>query len=47
MPCYSSGAREQAQEHLATDTLMYREMGMEFWLAKAEAEKFAALKEDR
>ena len=36
MPCYSSGAREQAQERLATDTLMYREMGMGFWLEKAE-----------
>jgi tetratricopeptide (TPR) repeat protein len=30
--------REQAQEHLATATTMYREMGMTYWLDKAEAE---------
>jgi hypothetical protein len=30
--------REQAQEHLATATTMYREMGMRFWLEQAEAE---------
>jgi hypothetical protein len=30
--------REQAQEHLATATMMYREMGMTYWLEKAEAE---------
>jgi tetratricopeptide (TPR) repeat protein len=30
--------REQAQEHLATATAMYREMGMTYWLEKAEAE---------
>ena len=30
--------REQAQEHLATATAMYREMGMTYWLGKAEAE---------
>ena len=30
--------REQAQEHLATATTMYREMGMTYWLTKAEAE---------
>jgi hypothetical protein len=29
---------QQAQEHLATATAMYREMGMGFWLEKAEAE---------
>jgi class 3 adenylate cyclase/tetratricopeptide (TPR) repeat protein len=29
---------EQAQGHLATATTMYREMGMTFWLEKAEAE---------
>jgi hypothetical protein len=28
--------REQAQEHLATATTMYREMGMTYWLEKAE-----------
>jgi tetratricopeptide (TPR) repeat protein len=30
--------REQAQEHLATATAMYRDMGMTYWLEKAEAE---------
>jgi tetratricopeptide (TPR) repeat protein len=30
--------REQAREHLATATTMYREMGMTYWLEKAEAE---------
>jgi class 3 adenylate cyclase/tetratricopeptide (TPR) repeat protein len=30
--------RERAQEHLATATSMYREMGMTYWLEKAEAE---------
>ena len=30
--------REQAQEHLATATTMYSEMGMTYWLEKAEAE---------
>jgi class 3 adenylate cyclase/tetratricopeptide (TPR) repeat protein len=29
---------EQAREHLATATTMYREMGMAYWLEKAEAE---------
>jgi tetratricopeptide (TPR) repeat protein len=29
--------REQAREHLATATTMYREMGMTYWLEKAEA----------
>ena len=29
--------RQQAEEHLATATTMYREMGMTFWLEKAEA----------
>jgi tetratricopeptide (TPR) repeat protein len=32
-----TGNRQQAQEHLATATTMYREMGMTFWLEKAEA----------
>jgi hypothetical protein len=31
--------REQAWEHLATATTMYREMGMTYWLEKAEAEE--------
>jgi class 3 adenylate cyclase/tetratricopeptide (TPR) repeat protein len=30
--------REQAQEHLAMATTMYREMGMTYWLEQAEAE---------
>jgi class 3 adenylate cyclase/tetratricopeptide (TPR) repeat protein len=34
-----TGKREQAREHLATATTMYREMGMPFWLEKAEAEQ--------
>jgi tetratricopeptide (TPR) repeat protein len=34
-----TGQREQAQEHLATATTMYREMGMTYWLEKAEAER--------
>ena len=33
-----TGTREQAQEHLTTAATMYREMGMTFWLEKAEAE---------
>ncbi len=32
-----TGKREQAHEHLATATTMYREMGMTYWLEKAEA----------
>jgi tetratricopeptide (TPR) repeat protein len=33
-----TGKREEAEEHLATATTMYREMDMRFWLEKAEAE---------
>src|SRR5262245_37339806 len=33
-----TGKPEQAQEHLARATTMYREMGMTFWLEKAAAE---------
>jgi class 3 adenylate cyclase/tetratricopeptide (TPR) repeat protein len=33
-----TGKREQAQEHLTTATTMYREMGMTYWLEKAEKE---------
>ena len=29
---------EQAQEYLATAAVMYRDTGMSFWLAQAEAE---------
>jgi hypothetical protein len=32
-----TGPRAKAEEHLATATTMYREMGMGFWLEKAEA----------
>ena len=34
-----TGKREQAREHLTTATTMYREMGMTYWLEKAEAER--------
>jgi class 3 adenylate cyclase/tetratricopeptide (TPR) repeat protein len=34
-----TGEREQAQEHLTTATTMYREMGMRYWLEKADVEK--------
>jgi hypothetical protein len=30
--------RDQAREHLTTATAMYRDMGMTYWLEKAEAE---------
>jgi hypothetical protein len=33
-----TGKRQEAQEHLATATTMYREMDMRFWLQQAEAE---------
>ncbi len=33
-----AGKREQATEHLTTATTMYREMGMAYWLEKAEQE---------
>ena len=33
-----TGKPEQAREHLTTATTMYREMGMTYWLEKAEAE---------
>jgi hypothetical protein len=33
-----TGNRGQADEHLTTATMMYREMDMRFWLEKAEAE---------
>jgi hypothetical protein len=37
---------EQAREHLAIATTMYREMGMTYWLEKVEAE-MRALEIDR
>jgi hypothetical protein len=30
--------REQARKHLTTATTMYREIGMTYWLKKAEGE---------
>jgi class 3 adenylate cyclase/tetratricopeptide (TPR) repeat protein len=33
-----TGKRQEAQEHLATATTMYREMDMRFWLEQTEAE---------
>jgi tetratricopeptide (TPR) repeat protein len=33
-----TGRRQEAQEHLATATTMYREMDMRFWLEQAQAE---------
>jgi hypothetical protein len=33
-----TGRHEQAQEHLASATTMYREMGMTYWLEQTEAE---------
>jgi hypothetical protein len=34
---YDTGDRARADEHLQTALTMYREMGMGFWLEKAEA----------
>ena len=36
--CRRTGKREQAQEHLTSATMMYREMGMMYWLDKAQVE---------
>jgi class 3 adenylate cyclase/tetratricopeptide (TPR) repeat protein len=36
-----TGKREQAREHLAAATTMYREMDMRFWLEQAQAESRA------
>jgi class 3 adenylate cyclase/tetratricopeptide (TPR) repeat protein len=33
-----TGKRQQAQQHLITATAMFRDMGMTYWLEKAEAE---------
>jgi hypothetical protein len=33
-----TGQREEARQHLATATTLYREMDMRFWLEKAEPE---------
>jgi hypothetical protein len=33
-----TGKLEQAQEHITTATTMYREMGMTYWLEKADTE---------
>src|SRR5262245_5437371 len=34
-----TGKQQEAQEHLKIATTMYREMGMTYWLDRAEAEK--------
>jgi tetratricopeptide (TPR) repeat protein len=36
-----TGKRQEAQEHLATATTMYREMDMRFWLEQAAVETAA------
>jgi uncharacterized protein HemY len=36
--CRRTGEREQARQHLATATAMYREMEMTYWLEQVEAE---------
>jgi len=33
-----TGKRQEAREHLAAATMMYREMGMTYWLEQAEVE---------
>ncbi len=33
-----TGKPEQARDHFTTATTMYREMGMRFWLERAEAD---------
>jgi hypothetical protein len=38
-----TGKRQEAQEHLTTATTMYREMGMTYWLERAEAESAGSL----
>ncbi len=38
-PLYQhTGKRQEEQGHLTTATTMYREMGMTYWLEKAEGE---------
>ena len=34
-----TGKRQEAQEHLATATTLYRDMEMPFWLEQAEEER--------
>jgi hypothetical protein len=34
-----TGKQQEAQEHLTTETTMYREMGMTYRLEKADAEQ--------
>ena len=36
---YQCSKRQEAHEHLTTATMMYREMGMTYWLEKAEQER--------
>jgi len=35
------GKRQEAREHLATATTMYREMDMPFWLQEAEMKELS------
>jgi hypothetical protein len=35
---HRAGKREQAQEHFTCATMMYRELGMRFWLEQTESE---------
>ena len=37
-PYRRTGKHEPAWEHVTTATTLYREMGMTYWLEKAEAE---------
>jgi tetratricopeptide (TPR) repeat protein len=39
--CRRTGKPQQADEHFTTATTMYRDMGMTYWLEKAEAEQKA------
>jgi hypothetical protein len=36
--CRRTGKHQEANEHFVTATSMYRDMGMTYWLEKAEAE---------
>ncbi len=36
--CHRTGKPDQEREHFVAATTMYREMGMTYWLEKAEAE---------
>ena len=42
-----TGKRQEADKHLATATVMYREMGMTYWLEQVEAEMARDCEADR